>query len=175
MNRALTYDGVRIFALALWMALVSPDRAAAITKHQAALSQPGRILLAHAREQPDSVRDALSREFTAMALASSDRQRLVHLQRASPFPPTHTAVCQILSSCCRINSRRCTAQRTDRGVARDSLRRSGTSNGNESADAMTLWRESFACEIAVDPRRLPSDASIGPAIYASRSWTARSY
>src|SRR5688572_22687258 len=132
-DRTLTYDGVGIFGLALWMALVSPHRAAAITQDEAALSQPGKILIADAREQPDSVREALSSEFAATASASSDRQRLVHLRRARLLANAY-AHAWADSFFVRQVSRFASsgpAQRAER-VAVDSLRRTGNiAMGNE--------------------------------------------
>src|SRR5688572_8654973 len=144
------------------MAPVSPHRAAAITQDEAALSQPGRILIADAREQPDSVREALSREFAATASARSDRQRLVHLRRARLLANAY-AHAWADSFFVRQVSRFASsgpAQRAER-VAVDSLRRAGnTAMGNEGVPtAMTLWRESFR-----RARLLGDSAAIAPAM-----------
>lgn len=142
----------------------------AMTQHGEASNPADKILVAQAREQPDSVREALTRAFGATASATSGRQRTVHMLRARRLADAYAhawADSFFVRQVARFESAS-PAQRSER-VVTDSLRRAGNAAmGAEGVPAaMTLWRESLRRARSLDdPAAIaPGLLSIGAGFY----------
>ncbi len=127
-------------------------------------------LVAQARQQPDSLRAALSRSFAAAASSANDRDRDVHLLRARDLAGAYAVAWKdsfLLRQVKRFESLPPT-QRKARVLA-DSIRLAGNvALTREGAPrAMALWRESLRRALALnDPAAIaPAIVAIGAGLY----------
>ncbi|MGK2962366.1 MAG: CHAT domain-containing protein [Gemmatimonadaceae bacterium] len=129
---------------------------------QGGLSSTPAALVAQAKEQPDTVREALSRELNAMTSARSNGQRTAHLIRARRLADAYARAWDDSFFVRQVTRFELSSpvQRLER-VASDSLRRAGNAAMGEAGvpAAMKLWRESLR-----RARSIGDSAVIAPAL-----------
>lgn len=153
---------------AFWATVMSLAHPGLATGQGAPNSSPD-ALIAQAKEQPDSVREALAREFSAIA-SPFPGQRAAHLVRARRIADAYMRAWGdsfFVREVTRFESLS-SAQRSERVFA-DSLRRTGNAAMGEEGipAAMKLWRESLRREssLGVAAAIAPALLSIGAGFY----------
>ena len=131
------------------------------------------ILVVQARQQPDTLRAALSRSFSNAAFAASESERRSQILRARNLASAYAAAWNdsfLVRQVARFEKLQPT-QRKARVLA-DSLRLAGnTSLGREGLPkAVALWRESFRRGVALNDTAViaPSLVAIGAGFYINR-------
>lgn len=166
---ALNRNGTIVLCCVSWGAMISLAQPAATTRP--VVSNPlDATLIAQARAQPDSVREALSRAFAAIASATSNGQGTAQLVRARSLADAYAqawADSFFVRQVTRFESSP-PAQRRAR-VVTDSMRKAGNAAmGDEGVPAaMKLWRESLTRAKSLgDPAAIaPGLLSIGAGFY----------
>jgi len=148
------------------LSLVSP----AATAPREAVSAGDTIAVARARQQPDSVREALFTAFAATVSSDTERDRSTHLLRARRLAASY-AVAWADSFFVRQVARfeALSPRQRAKRVLIDSLRRAGNAAMTDEGipAAMALWRESVRHALSLaDPAAIaPGLLSIGAGFY----------
>jgi CHAT domain-containing protein len=158
-----------LFCCASWLVALAPPQARAMLDG-GTRDQPGNALVAQARQQPDTVREALSHAFSDAATAASDRQRVQHLFRARRLAEAYATAWVdsfFIRQVARFESAS-PAQRKERVLA-DSLRLAGNKAvGAEGVPAaMALWRSGLRRAKSIgDPAAIaPALLAVGAGLY----------
>ena len=165
---ALASNRLTVYGCAALIAFLPVATAIAATPASARDSSE-RILIARARSQPDTIRDELSRAFSATASTRSERERSAHLLRARRLARAYAhawADSFFVRQVARFESSPASQKQR---ILIDSLRRAGiTAMGSTGVPtAMALWRESLKRANALgEPAAIaPALLSIGAGFY----------